>query len=159
MAILTQSGRVAIAESIAARPLHLAWGTGDGDWTDPPTESVSATALMAEIGRRKASQVQYVVPDEAGTIVLPTGSFTISATPTNHLLITTLFEYADAPSSVIREVGLFVGTTVDPGLPLGQAYFTPAQVVSPGRMLHIENLPPIFRSPALRENFEIVITF
>lgn len=163
MPILTKSGRVVIAESIAARPVHLAWGTGDGAWLTPPSENPDATALMAEVGRRVASEVSYAVPvtnpGDPAEIELPTGRFNRSATPTNHLLIVANFDFADASSSVIREVGVFSNTQIIDGLPPGQRYFTPAQVASPGRLLHLENLQPIFRSPAIRESFEIVITF
>lgn len=159
MPILTTSGRVVIAESIAERPVHLAWGTGDGAWVSPPSEDAAATELLNEIGRREASEVSYVVPDSGGDIVLPTGVYSRSVTPTNHLYVSTNFDFADASSSVIREIGLFVGTEVIGGLPVGQKYFVPAEVDAPGRLLHLENLAPIFRSPAIRENFEVVITF
>lgn len=159
MPILTQSGRVAIAESLAARPLHLAWGTGDGAWTTPPAESAAATALQAEIGRRTIVDVGYAVPDEEGTIVLSTGTFSPSETPTKYLYLKVAFDFADASSSVIREIAVFVGSTMVGGLPEGQRYFAPAEVATPGRMLDLQNLVPIFRSPAIRENFEIVIEF
>lgn len=163
MPIFAKSGRIVIAESIALRPLHIAWGTGDGSWITPPAENPDATALLAEVGRRVASEVGYVTPvTDAGLpaeIELPTGRFNRSATPTNHLLVTANFDFADASGSVIREVAVFAGTQVDGALPPGQSYFTPAQVTNPGRLVHIENIEPIFRSPAVRESFEIVITF
>lgn len=159
MPILTKSGRIVIAESIAARSLHLAWGTGDGAWTTPPAENPDATALQAEIGRRLPTEVAFVLPDGTGDIVLPSGTFKRSATPTKNLYVRTGFDFAEASSSVIREIGLFSGSTTDTGLPPGQQYFTPGQVTSPGRLLHLENLAPIFRSPAIRESFEIVVSF
>lgn len=159
MPILTKSGRVVIAESIAARALHLAWGTGDGAWITPPAENAEATALQNEVGRRIPNLVGFVLPDAAGEIVLPSGSFTASATPTNHLHVRTNFDFGDAPSTVIREIGLFSNTTLVGGLPAGQQYFVPANLATPGRLLHLENIAPIFRSPAIRESFEIVITF
>lgn len=159
MPILTKSGRVVIAESIALRPLHMAWGTGDGAWVIPPAEDPNTTALMAEVGRRTADTVGFVVPDEAGLIILPTGSYTLSATPTNHLYVKTKFTFSDAPSSVIRELAIFAGTEVVAGLPDGLRYFTPVQVGNPGRMVHLQNFQPIFRSPAVEESFEVVISF
>ncbi len=163
MPILTKSGRVVIAESIAARPLHLAWGTGDGAWIEPPSENPDAIALMNEVGRRVASEVSYATqvttPGSPAEIELPTGRFNRSATPTNHLLIVVNFDFADAQSSEIREVGVFSNTTLIGGLPPGQQYFSPAELATPGRLLHLENIAPIFRSPAIRESFEIVITF
>lgn len=159
MPILTKSGRVVIAESISLRPIHLAWGTGDGAWETPPAEDADAVTVLNEIGRRTASSVSFVEPDEAGDIVLPTGTFIASATPTNHLLVVTNFEFTDAQSSIIRNVGIFVGSTMVGGLPEGQRYFVPAEVATPGRLMHLENIAPIFRSPAIRENFQIVISF
>lgn len=159
MPILTKSGRVCIAESITLRAVHLAWGTGDGAWVSPPSENPNATALLAEVGRRTANVVGYVEPDVTGEIVLPTGNFTVSVTPTNSLLVTVNFDFADASSAVIREFGIFVGTETDVGLPGGQRYFTPGQVTDPGTLLHLENIAPIYRSPAIRESFQVVITF
>lgn len=159
MAILTKSGRIVIAESIAARPIHLAWGTGDGAWTIPPSESADATALLHEVGRRVAAEVAFVLPDDAGEIVLPAGSFTRSVSPTNHLYIRSKFTFTEAPSTVIREIAVFVGTTVNSSLPSGQQYFVPADIVSQGRMLHTENLTPIYRSIATEETFEVILAF
>ena len=68
-AVLTLSGRTAIATAIKARTAHMAWGSGNAGWgSSPPQPAVSDTALVAEVGRRKASQVEYVVPDAAGAI-------------------------------------------------------------------------------------------
>lgn len=159
MAILAQTGRVVIAESIALRPLHLAWGEGDGAWIEPPAEDAGATGLINELGRRTVTQVQYVIPDEEGEIELPGGNYTLSESPTNHLLITTVFDFGDASSDTIREIGLFAGTETGEGLPGGQKYFIPSEVTNPGRLLHIENVGPIFRSVVIKETFKIVITF
>ena len=159
MAILTKSGRVAIAESLSIRPLHLAWGTGDGAWVTPPAEDAEATQLLGEVGRRVAAEVAFVEADPAGDIVLPTGKFKRSATPTRNLCVRATFDFTEAQSSVIREVAVFVGATTNPALPSGQEYFLPSDLVTPGRLLHLENLPPIFRSPAIRESFEIVVAF
>lgn len=159
MAILTKSGRVVIAESIKARDIHIAWGLGDGAWTVPPSEDSEATELMDEVGRRAATEVSYVVPDVAGDIIQPSGRFSRSVTPTNHLYIATTFDFGDASSSEIRESAVFVGTELVGGLPPGQQYFPPSDVAAPGRLLHLENLAPIYRSPAIRESFEVIITF
>lgn len=160
MAILTKSGRVVIAESIASRPVHIAWGTGDGSWTTPPGESIIATNLLNEVGRRLATVVGFVVPDVNGAIVMPNGTkFTLSGTPTSNLYVTAEFDFVDASSSVIREAAIMVGTEIVAGLPAGQKYFTPDQVTNPGRLLQIEYFEPIFRSPAVRETYQAVIEF
>jgi len=161
MSILTTAGRAAIAAAVKAQPLHLAWGPGDGAWVTPPPENPSATSLTNEIGRRLVTSCDFVTPDPvAGTIeVAGAGLFSISATPTNRLLITTQFDYADASTSVVRQIGLFMGTQVVAGLPAGQRYFLPAEVQSPGSLVQLENRAPIYRTSGTRERFEMLIVF
>jgi len=160
MALLTKSGRIVIAESISLRAVHFAWGSGDGAWTTTvPAEDPEATTLISELGRRTADAVSFVLPDAAGSIVLPAGNFTLSGSPTRYLYCRTKFAFADAPSSVIREMAVFVGSVMAGGLPVGQRYFVPADVSSPGRMLHLEHFQPIYRSSVIEESFEVVVTF
>lgn len=160
MPILTKSGRVAIAESIYGRTMHLAWGVGDGLWTTViPSEDSDATSLISELGRRVVTEKAYVVEDPVGDIILPTGKFKRSLTPTNSLYVSTQFDFMDAQASEIREIGLFVGSVTDPGLPPGTEYFEPGDVTSTGTLVHLEHFAPIYRSPAIRELFEVVIVF
>lgn len=162
MAILPNRGRVAIAHALKSLPLHFAWGTGDGAWTTViPPEDTNASALMAEIGRRTVTAADYVVPDPDGAIEVATGKFNLSpgGTPTKWLWVRANFDFGDASSSVVREVAVFSDTEIQSGLPSGQAYFTPSQVVDPGYLLYVEHITPIFRSPAIQENFEAVIAF
>lgn len=158
MSILTKSGRAAIAKAIKDQALHLAWGTGNGSWTTPPSESINATALLNEVGRRIATSVDYVVPDAAGAIeVAGVGKLTISATPTNQLFVRTAFDYADGGTATIREIGLFMGCTTNPALPIGQRYFLPADIVTPGILLQLENRAPVTRNSGTKETIEILI--
>lgn len=160
MAILTASGKTAYQEAMFAQSFHLAWGTGSGSWGDsPPAEDLEATGLLAEVGRRAALEVQYVVPDVAGTIELSSGNYTLSGTPTRNLLLHFHFDFADASDQTIREVGVFINTVPDGGVPGGQMYLTPAEVSDPGTLLLIEHQgPAIVRSPAVRERFRYVVT-
>lgn len=170
MAILPRAGRAAIAAAIKDQPLHLAWGPGLASWGDnPPPENADATALISEIGRRKVTSAQYVVPDSGGDYEFVTGAdgsgnpitskFSISTEPTNRLLVSTRFDFSDAPSAVIRQFGLFVGTQTIAGLPPGQMYFTPGEIADPGRLLQLENCKPIYRSASTRELREFLIVF
>lgn len=164
--ILPTSGRIAIATAIMARPLHFAWGSGLPAWdTTPVVESVGNTALVNEIGRRKPTVASYVVPDALGLITCPvfngTGTdivkFSVSSTPTSNIYLKFEFDYTDAPTSVIREVGLFSSSTEVSGLPLGQMYFSPAQIATQGLLLGIENLATkITRTASSRQVFEFV---
>lgn len=170
MAILPRDGRAAIAASVKAQPLHLAWGSGLSSWGDnPPPENADSTALLAEIGRRKVTSVQYVTPDTNGEYDFVTGAdgagnpiiskFSVTTTPTNRLMVSTRFDFADAPSAVIREFGLFVGTQTIAGLPAGQMYFTPGEVADPGKLLQLEHCAPIYRSASTRELRQFLIVF
>jgi hypothetical protein len=172
MAILTQSGRAAIAAALAERPIHLAWGTGTPDWDaegeqDGEVETVTATTLVNEIGRRKITSWQFVVPDDEGEIIVndpadPTDKQKFSPSPenapTNHLFLSFKFDFDDAPAATIREIGVFTDTITDPDLPPGQMYFEPADIVDPGILLAVEHTPFFNRQPAIRNTFELVIT-
>lgn len=159
MAILTTSGRTALAIAVANESIHLAWGAGDPDWdTTPEAESIAATALVSEVGRRVATQVTYCTPDAEGEIIVPNGRFTVSGTPTNNLFLRFNFDFTDAPLASIREIGIFMGTTLVGGLPPGQTYFLPADLATPGILLALERIPKIIRSAAVRQAFEFVLT-
>ena len=159
MMIMTDSGRAAQAAAIAAQPLHFAWGEGDPAWDSlsaPPTPAL--TALVAEVGRRLVVNPAFVVPDPAGEIVVPTGRFSQVADPSPHLFLRVAFDFSDDPSATLREIGIFVGGRPKPELPPGQRYFAPADIVQPGILLALERIPKFDRSPAVRQNFETVIT-
>lgn len=159
MSILTDSGRAAIAQAIANEQVHLAWGSGDAAWDDNPVfETIDQTALVNEIGRRKASIVGYCTPDDTGDIVTTQGRFRESSDPTRYAFFRFTFDYSDAPTAEIRELGVFLGTQVDPALPPGQMYFLPAEVVDPGTLLLLERIDRVPRSPNVRATFEQVFT-
>lgn len=172
-AILTNSGRVALAISIMAQPIHLAWGTGLPDWdTTPSLVTKDISDLVAEVGRRACTSADYCYPDAAGTIVVPVGEdtdsdgnvtqivdrFTVSATPTNVLYLRFNFDAFDSPSATIRETAIFVGTKTRAGLPAGQLYFAPSDVTDRGTLLMVDRFAKFDRSSAVRQAFEFVVT-
>lgn len=153
-------GRILNAELIASLPIHIAWGTGNPSWdTNPETEPNNATALVAEVGRRQATQVAYVVEDPQGSIETPQGNFSLSETPTRHVYVRVIFAFNEAASDHIRELGVFVGTQTSPGLPAGQRYFTPSQIVNPGRLYLLDRSQSFQRNGAVRPAFEYVFPF
>jgi len=158
MAVLTTSGRAALATAIKDRPLHLGWGTGDPAWdANPIPEVLSTTELLNELGRVEATVIGYATPDENGEIQVPTGTFTASETPTNYLHLRRDFGFDDAPDADIREAGLFMDSVIVEGLPAGQRYFVPAEVADPGSLLALEYFPAIDRSALVRQSFEFVL--
>ncbi|MNE25961.1 hypothetical protein D3C81_1636360 [compost metagenome] len=160
MAILTNSGRAAVAAAVKAQALHMAWGSGDPAWdTTPITEPAEATALINEIGRRRATQVLFCTPNAQGELVVPTGRFTVSVEPTKYLYMRFSFDFVDAPASTIREVAVFVGTVPKGTVPPGQDYIVPSEVENPGQMLALEYIAKMERSADVRQQFEFVIQF
>lgn len=159
MAILTLSGRTAFAIAVVAQPLHLAWGSGDPAWDAAAVpEPNTATGLVAELGRRAAALVEYCTPNSGGSIQVPQGNFAVSATPTNNIHLRFNFDYADAPAASIREVGVFLGTTIKAGTPAGQLYFQPSDLQSAGTLVSLQRLPKIVRSSLTRQSFDFVLT-
>lgn len=191
MAILTRSGRTALAIALLSKPIHLAWGAGNPSWdTTPAEEPRTATALVAEAGRRALTEFRYVmneldwivdaagpvpdgtapedwIADNAGLIpagrliTVPTGKY-VELDPgeeSNEVYVRFQFDYEDgaAPPLTIREVGVFVGTVTKPGLPAGQMYFTPADVVDPGQLLALQYDPATQRRANIRPSYEFVL--
>jgi hypothetical protein len=147
-----------MAAAIIAQPIYLAWGNGETIWdTTPPSENVATTALLAEVGRRVVTQAQYVTPDSAGAIQMTSGNYDLSTVPTNYLYFRTLFNAADAAGQTIRELAIFVGTTLDAGVTA--PYVTPSQVATPGQMLLLEYITAIALSSSVRQQFEFVLEF
>lgn len=160
MAILTDSGRAAIALAVKNQAIHLACGGGDSAWdTTPVPEPVNATALLDEIGRRAVTEASFCLPDAAGDIIVPPGRFATSLTPTKYLYLRFSFAFEDAPSAIIRELAVFIGTTLKPGVPSGTEYVTAPQIADFGQMLTLERIGALTRSPTIRQRFEFVIQF
>lgn len=160
MAILTTSGRAAIAAAIKSQHLHFAWGRGDAAWdTARPREPRPAIALLDEIGRRKVNLVQFCKPQDDGEIVMLNARYTPSTTPTNNLYLRTDFDFNDGLGETIRELGVFVGTELRAGLPAGQRYFAPSDLQSPGILLAIDYITSIRRGVGALQTFDFVITF
>lgn len=158
MTILVNSGRAAIAEILRSYPVHLAWGTGQAAWDNAPVpEPLTAVALVTEIGRRAASQVLFCQPDSNGDIVVPNGTFGIVAEPTRYLYCKFLFDYADGVGADIRELGVFLNTTIKASVPSSKTYFSPADIESPGKLFLLERISKLRRESTVRQQFEYVV--
>jgi hypothetical protein len=160
VAVLTKSGRAAIASSIKNQQIHLAWGEGQSEWGDGTApEDVMATGLIHEVGRRRADEVLFVEGDDDGPLVTPTGRFSAVDYPTNNLFMRFTFDFENAANKTIRELGVFIDTVTNPDLPSGQWYFELNDIVDPGILLVLEHTVPLIRTAATRESFSFVITF
>lgn len=159
MSIFVDSAAAAVARALKTAGVWVAWGNGDPDWdTTPVAEPSNATALVSELGRRQASTIDYVVPDVGGTIVVPQGTFSVSSTPTDTVYVRCNFSNSEEVGESIREAAVFVGTTLQSGLPPGQDYFPPADVLSHGTMLLLERFAKIDRTIDFSVSLEFVMS-
>lgn len=149
-----------MATAIKDSPIFVAWGTGSDSWdNEDERESRQATALISEIGRVKAKSVGFCTPDPAGEIVMQNNRYTISPTPTPNLYIKSEFDFNDGLGQTIRELGVFVNTTIKKGLPKGQRYFTPDDLEDAGILLALDHITAMQRGVGARVSFDFVITF
>ncbi|UIS74645.1 baseplate protein [Morganella phage Mecenats66] len=156
MAIVLNQGRIAIATAISALPIYVGIGSGDVSWdTTPEPEDVNAKTLVSPLGYRKATQVQFCKPKSDGEILVPSGNFEVSLEPTNYLYLSFQFNFTDVPEETIREVGVFLNTTLT-GSQTG--FITPEQIASVGDMTVLEHVK-IARSANVRQQFEFIIQF
>ena len=161
MAIITIPGRAGIARSISSNQLFVAWGRGSEEWTtsERVEEDPTQTGLFREVGRRLVDETYYVVGDDQGTLVTPSGRWRISESPTHQLYVRAQFDYADGNGYTIREYGLFLNTVVADNLPAGQRYFLPTDIEDPGELLMLENCVPLIRTGDTRHTCSFVVTF
>ena len=162
MPALSNDGRIGECEIFLSLPLMFAWGRGNPAWdVTPEPEPTNAVALVDEIGRRKATQAQFVVPDPDGQIEMPNGQrYSPSAEPTAYAHIRCVFNFNEAEGETIREVAVFFKSQPVEGLPPGQLYFTPDQIAAPGRMKLLDRLQTkIVRDQNVKQTFEYVLPF
>lgn len=157
MGLITNDGRIALAKLLVNSTLYVAWGNGDPAWdSTPEPESATDTTMVAEIGRRAASQVAFAAPSETGTIFVDTGNYDISATPTRYVYVRGTFDFADSVGQVIREAGVYAFCALGTISP-GQTYFAPSDLSDPGLMLINTRFTGFTRLNTVRQTFEFVI--
>lgn len=170
-ATLTHTGRAALAKAVSTRPLTLAWGSGDPDWDADGAELPSlvyATSLTHEIGRRIPSYVGFALPDEDGEIIVAKGrrpDGTVEKAryrrvdePTPYLYVRVDYDFEEGGMAIIREIGLFMDAVPKKGLPPGQRYFLPEEIVEPGLLLAAQIFKPaIPRSPSIQQGINFIL--
>lgn len=126
-----------------------------------PPIGVDADELIAEVGRQKIINKQFVTRDDAGSLRIVTNGVTayysVSDDPTDLLYLDVIFDFGAASDQTIREIGLFTDTEILSGLPGGQLYFTPNEVVDNGKLISRMNILPLVRSVSNQESFSMVI--
>lgn len=120
MAIETLQALVAKATLLKTQSFSLAVGEGSLLWdTTPQDEDPAATGLVEELIRKAATAVEYATPDPDGTILAPVWDgtsqskpFSVSVSPTRWLYLAFQLETTDVPTSVIRELGVYAGSSL-----------------------------------------------
>lgn len=172
LATFTNVGRSTVAQDICERELAIGWGTGIEAW-DTMADSdlpnlIDRQSLYNEIGRRKVTTKGYCLPDANGSIIVPIGmlpngdvdvaKYAPASEPTPYLYFRANYEFGDAPTAIIREIGLFQDTVYASGLPAGQQYFSKAQIAGQGKLMAMQIVrPPMHRSPSIRQMIEFVL--
>lgn len=159
--ILSETGHVALSESMYAKDYMLAWGTmPDGqEWTtNPPTEDPSSTALNSEVGRIKPIAKEYVYLDNAGVLEIGGQKWTISIEPTKYIYFKFTFDQLQNSNDKIYQLGIFSDTVPVDGA-ASENYLLPTQITESGKMVMYENQVVLYRNTATRETYEYVITF
>ena len=164
-AILTNTGKQELANVFRSFEYWLAWGSGDPSWDSTmQAESPLDTALVNEIGRRKAVITEYCTPDNTnGTIEIVNGSttqrFSPSATPTYHIHIRFEFQLTDSPEATIRECGVFAHTVLKDDVPDPDGYVTPEYIEDIGSLIMEERLrPAVVLQDSTKRAFDFVIS-
>jgi hypothetical protein len=165
-------GREGLCYAMSLLPWSVALGTGDPAWdavarTDALwqagllPDAADSRGLVAEVGRRIADRIEFVVPDPAGGIRMPDGSrWSVSAAVSNSLYIEATFDFEDGLGMTVREIGLCAGHAVAAGVPPGQRWLAPAELAAPGHLMQLMRLAyPYVRAPARLPLFRFVHTF
>ena len=172
-------GRAALAQAMAAKPITLAIGRGDGVWSDmPPPLNGTETALQDPFAMVRASGVLYCDP-VADTSGLSAGEleamgaepdvngyfkdknnavWQIVDGPTMYLYCMFILSQTAAHGEVMREFAVYIDTVFAAEVPPGQLYNDWGQLVSPGTPLLMANEPANLRDGA-REAIGIIIKF
>jgi hypothetical protein len=123
-------------------------------------DSTAITSILSELGRRHVTIKDYAIRDDAGPIQCNGQNWSLTGgTPTNAIYLNFSFDSSDAVGNIIYQIGLFVGTTLQAGVPGGTQYLLPAQILDPGSEYLAENLEPFSRFAGKREIFEIIVDY
>lgn len=159
-AVLVNSGRILLAKAIKPRPAFFGIGSGDEAWgeDEPPATEMDRLEMLSPIGFKQAHAVNYVTPDADGELVLSNGTYAFSDTPTNHLNYQLRLNYGEVEDA-IREIHVYVDTTVDDSLPAGQRYFDESHITSLGNLLLVERRKPLHFDGTIGAEINMVVTF
>lgn len=159
--LFTQAARAAIANILRNKSLFLAVGAGDAGWgSTPPNPDATVTDMTdGSLVWKRIGVKCFCVADVNGDIALPSGAkYTVVDYPTENLYLKVTLEPSEAGGITYRELGIFMDTQVQTGLPGGTMLYTPDQITSKGTLVTLMRRSPLTRDPEIRELFQTVIT-
>lgn len=140
------------------------WQEGD---SNPPTP-VNTDELQEVAGYKKVESKFLVIPDDTGTGELVYQNKRWRIVPYDQALdmgarwvyISTYIAYSEFDTDLIyRQIGVFTGLQIKPGVESSSYALTPDQVLSQGIPEALDNRTPIYREPDQREKLTMVIEF
>ena len=164
MAIFTFSGRSVLLQYLMTCPIFLAVGEGVSTWGEIPDDpDYEAIGLINVFGYKKLTRAFFVNQDDYGDIDMPGGlKYKYSETPTRDLYMHFMFPYGEGTTDkTVREVGVFINTKTQSGLPANQTFFTPDQITDKGTLIvldHINGEDANKFSPKHKGVYETVLT-
>lgn len=140
------------------------WDEGE---SSPPTP-VNTDSLQEVAGYKKVESKFLVIPDDTGTGELTYQNQRWKIVPYDQALekgarwvyISTYIAYSEFPTDLVyRQIGVFTGLKVKPGVESSSYALTPDQVSDPGIGEALDNRTPIYREADQRERLTLVIEF
>lgn len=132
---------------------------------DEVPDVMGGTTLQEPIGFKKAEKVQYVQPDENGTI-LQLGQKWKTITEEEAIQTLTRWVYVAAwlnmdelPTVSYRQAAVITNLQFKPETPIGSLAVKADEVANPGYALVVNNRSPIQRTADQREFIEFIIEF
>lgn len=123
-----------------------------------PEPSTTDTELVNFLGLHKVEQVDFITPDENGTIISSEGErWSVSVNPTPYLYLKATCGYLDETDQIIREVGVYANPTISGSPPPEQTYFPDSELTDVGEIINIENISPIARSVTTAATFKTIL--
>lgn len=139
LGLVTTAGKILRAQLLAQSVTWCALGIGNwADKENPPLETVGATELASEYGRKRIARVAYLeLDDDLGTITWNDHLYKEVAGPTPITAFFTTFTEAEAIGVSITEIGLFGGNVITTTSPFALV----ANVVQKGTLYWVQHRP------------------
>lgn len=136
-------------------------GSAEYEYNAEP-EDPATTEIVTPLAYKKVLTklwVQQVSPEDEFDYLVGGNHYALSIEPTRLIYVEVELRPEELSLSIIREVGIFLGTTVDVGFPEGQLLFQPEDVATLGMLYALKYYSPIIRNDYSKEHFAYILQF